>query len=67
MECACANAQDFPALTPGKYVNRLQALGGLLTSRLEAEARQTRADRLDLVFGDVELRLGPLTFTQVRR
>ena len=52
---------------PGRYTNRLRALGGLLTSKLVAEARQTRADRLDLVFGDVELRLGPLNFTQVCR
>ena len=46
------------------YVNRLDLLGGTLRSSLRAEARPSRADRLDLVFGDVQFQLGPLKFTQ---
>ena len=46
------------------YVNRLDLLGGALRTSLRAEAAPSRADRLDLVFGDVQFQLGPLKLTQ---
>ncbi len=54
--------QEF--LETGVYVNRLDLLGGALRTSLRAEAAPSRADRLDLVFGDVHFQLGPLKFTQ---
>ena len=56
--------QEF--LETGVYVNRLDLLGGALRTSLRAEARPSRPDRLDLVFGDVQFQLGPLKFTQAR-
>ena len=67
MTVMCAYSQEFLASRPGVYINRLDLLGGALTSSLQATARQTRADRLDLVFGDVEFKLGPLKFKQASR